>query len=87
MFAVIAVNVIEVPAQIGPLIPGKIVTAGVLTGLIGTIIVFELAVLLVRQPTPLTIIEQVIASPLLRVLEEKIFDGPLWALTPLTLKS
>jgi uncharacterized membrane-anchored protein len=51
------------------------------------VIVFDVAVVLVRQVPPVTVISQVTWSPLARPVVAYVFDAPLCTLPPFTLKS
>jgi len=60
----LAVNVTDVPTQIEPDGEAEILTAGVTLEFTDIVIVFEFAVLVVRQPPPVIVMVQVTVLPL-----------------------
>jgi len=63
------VNVTGVPAQIEPEGEADILTAGVTLAFTDIVIVFEFAVLVVRQPPPVIVMVQVTVLPLASELD------------------
>ena len=64
MFPVVAVNATEVPEQIAPEGLAAMETVGVRFGLTVIVIVFEVAVGVVRQVPPVTVMSQATKLPL-----------------------
>jgi hypothetical protein len=64
------VNVTGVPAQIAPLGEAAMLTVGVTFAPTVIVIVFDVAVFVVKQVPPLIVITQITWSPLARVLDE-----------------
>ena len=69
MLDAVAVNVTVVPAQIAPDGEATMLTAGVTLGFTVIVMVFELAVLLVRQLPPVIVMVQVTVLPFASELE------------------
>jgi hypothetical protein len=66
----VAVNVTGVPAQIAPLGEAAIATDGVTFAFTVIVIVFDVAVFVLRHVPPLIVITQITWSPLASVLDE-----------------
>ena len=87
VFDAVAVKVTLVPAQTVVPGAGEMLTAGVTLALIDIIMLFEEAVVEVRQLLPPAIlISTVTWSPLARVLELYVLEAPICTDEPLTLK-
>ena len=70
----VAVNVTDVPVQIAPEGDAAILTVGVTLELTDIVIVFDVAVFVVKPVPPLIVIAQVTASLLASVLLVKLFE-------------
>ena len=82
-----AVKATEVPGQMAPAGKAAMLTVGVRFGLTLMVIVLEEAVVVVKQVPPVTVMSQVTALPLARVVEVKVLDVPDCTLLPPILKS
>ena len=83
----VAVKVTDVPWHTAPKGEAPMLTVGVTLEFTNIEIVFDVAVFVVRQVPPATVIVQVTASPLANVVLVKVFELLLCALLPFTLKS
>ena len=83
----VAVKVTDVPWQTAPKGEAPMVTVGVTLEFTNIVTVFEIAVFVVRQVPPVTVIVQVTASPLANVVLVKVFELLVCTLLPFTLKS
>jgi type IV secretory pathway VirB3-like protein len=83
----VAVNVTDVPEQI--LLEGETpkLTVGVTLELTAIVMVFDVAVFVVKQVPPLIVITQITWSLLAIVLEVNVFKALFCMLLPFTLKS
>ena len=83
----VAVNVTDVPEQI--LLEGETprLTVGVTLELTAIVMVFDVAVFVVKQVPPLIVITQITWSLLTIVLEVNVFNALFCTLLPFTLKS
>ena len=86
MLLAVAVNVTDVPAQIGPDGDAAMLTVGVILEFTTMVIVLDVAVVDVKQVPPVTVITTSTVFPFASVELVKVLDAPLCTLLPLTLK-